>query len=402
MASDAVAILRRAAVPFLAGAAAAVAITRGLYATATLSVLVACWAAALIQQALRRRVPPATAISPVSASDGDGLRRMTQYLDLSPAPLVSLDTAHRLRAVNRAARRLLGAADLVAAPPPSLVAAIDATPPGRSATVRVATDGGDHMFALVTTDVEGAQVAGARAVRVAALVDIDADLKAAEAATLRDLVQVLSHEITNTLTPIASLSATAAAMLTEPDADLPAAARAVATVARRAGALQRFGEAYRELARLPAPIVARVDAAALLDDLARLFTTRWPDVALRIDRPDIAIEADADQLSQALWALLQNAAEVARTVTVSIERDAPGVTIRIADDGPGIAAADSDAIFRPFFTTKATGSGVGLALARQVFRGHGGDLLLLSDNGGATFEAHLPHPASLPSPRTTR
>ncbi|WP_375395490.1 PAS domain-containing sensor histidine kinase [uncultured Sphingomonas sp.] len=389
MGFDAWPVLRRAALPFLAGAVATTALTHQLYATATLSVLIAIWAAISIQQAIARRMPPvAPTLATAPSTDNSERRRLALYLDLSPAPVVALDARDRLRAVNRAARHLLDADDMVAAPPTNLVAAIAATPPGRSANLRIATDRGVHTFALLTTDLDAAH----RRVRVAALVDIDADLKAAEAGTLRDLVRVLSHEITNTLTPIASLSATAAAMLAEPDADLAMVRGAIETVARRAEGLQRFGEAYRDLARLPPPSVAHVDIAALITDLARMFTTRWPGVRLRlapIDMPQIA-EADADQLAQAVWAVMCNAVEAAGSVTITVETRAADIAIIVADTGPGIVTGNEDAIFQPFFTTKSSGSGIGLALARQVFRGHGGDLVLAASRSGETrFEGHV-------------
>lgn len=383
-------VLRRAVTPFLAGAAATAALLHGLYATATLSLLVALWAAALIQQAMSRRVATHAPVpSGLGANDAEERRRLTLYLDLSPAPLVALDRDDRLRVINRAARRLLAAEDLVEMPPAKLVEAIAATPPGRSGAARLDAGGGERAFALLTADLDAAS----RAVRVAALVDIEADLKAAEAATLRDLVQVLGHEITNTLTPIASLSATAAAMLAEPGVDLRAVRSAIETVARRAEGLQRFGEAYRDLARLPPPTIARVDVTSLIGDLAMLFATRWPAATLHVAAlpPSVRVNADADQLSQALWALLQNAAEVADAITVAVEARATEIAIRVSDNGPGIAPGGADAIFRPFFTTKPAGSGVGLALARQVLRGHGGDLVMCADTS-TTFEAVIPNP----------
>lgn len=390
MGSEAWPVVRRAAVPFLAGAAAAVAVLNGLYATAMLGLLVALWSAALIHQALSRKAAPGVPIAvPAPSGDTDGRRRLSLYLDLSPAPLVALDTDDRLSAINRAARRLLAAEDLVEAPPADLVEAIASTAPGRSATVRIAAGGGDHAFAILTADLES----GDRAVRVAALVDIDADLKAAAAATLRDLLQVLSHEITNTLTPIASLSASAAAMLAEPGADLPAVRDAVATVARRTQGLQCFGKAYRDLARLPPPTIDRVDLGRLIADLAQLFASRWPGATLTLTLPPalVPIAADGDQLAQALWALLQNAAEASNRVTLHIAQQGAKTTFGISDLGPGIAAADAEAIFRPFFTTKPEGSGVGLALARQIFRGQGGDLVLKQRNPGmTTFEGMVP------------
>ena len=117
--------------------------------------------------------------------------------------------------------------------------------------------------------------------RIGALIDIDAELKAAEAAALRDLVQVLSHEIVNALTPIASLAETAVAMLDDPDPTLPKVRDAVETVARRAASLHRFGESYRALAKLPAPSVERIPLAGFVSDLAALLRRDGRESRLR-------------------------------------------------------------------------------------------------------------------------
>ncbi len=393
MASDRVRAMLRALVIAAAGAAGAIATTRGLYANALLAALIAVWVAALnlidIGQQ-RRAVPPPP--SPVFPGEEER-RRLTAYLDLSPAPLVALDDG-RLHAVNRAARRLLGASDLVADPPPALVAALSDTRPGRTATIDIGGDADVRSFALATGDLA---LAG-RMTRIGALIDIDAELKAAEGAALRDLVQVLSHEIVNALTPIASLAETAVAMLDDPEPALPQVREAIETVARRAASLHRFGESYRALARLPAPVPRRVTLAGFVNDLASLFRTRWPTIGFATDLREAPAQmrADPDQLTAALWAVLQNAAEaldatpdaqVALRVSALVDR----TLIAITDNGPGIPTANRHDIFRPFFTTKTEGSGVGLALARQILRGHDGDLTLAQSSAGMTrFESVIP------------
>lgn len=379
--------LLRGILLLLAGGAFAAAWGAGLYASALVSALAALWGLVTgIVEAQRPKLVPVAAPTP-APDPAHRERRLTALLDLSPAPIVTLDGEGRLTAINRAARRLFGAADLVADPPALLVEAIgDAS--GRAATVAI----GGRSYALTTSDFA---LGGAQS-RLAALIDIDAELKAAEAATLRDLVQVLSHEIVNALTPIASLSRTAADMLEEPAPPIPALRDAVGTVARRAEGLQRFGEAYRSLARLPAPRFAPLDLREGAEDLARLFATRWPDLPLVFEAAtSLRLQGDADQLSAALWALLQNAAEAVGEgaggkVGLSLWRDERAAYWLVWDNGPGVTEADRGAIFRPFFTTKPQGSGVGLALARQILLAHGGDLTLLEGEGGARFEAMLP------------
>ncbi|WP_245824684.1 sensor histidine kinase [Sphingomonas azotifigens] len=382
------AALLRGMLLLLAGGAFAAAWSAGLYASALVSALAGLWGLVTgIAEAQRPKLVPVAA--PMPAPDpAHRERRLTALLDLSPAPIVTLDEEGRLHAINRAARRLFGAADLIADPPELLAEAIAGEASGRAATVAI----GGRSYALTTSEFA---LGGARS-RLAALIDIDAELKAAEAATLRDLVQVLSHEIVNALTPIASLSRTAADMLADEAPALPAIRDAVGTVARRSAGLQRFGEAYRSLARLPAPAFAPLDLRELGDDLSRLFATRWPDLPLVVDAAaPIRLHGDADQLSAALWALLQNAAEAVAgqtggQVELALWRDARSAFWRVSDTGPGVAAADVAAIFRPFFTTKPQGSGVGLALARQILLAHGGDLALGESDRGACFEGRLP------------
>ena len=395
MVSDRMAAAVRATLLALAGAAAAAAWMQGLYASALLAGVVASWIVAL---AVFAATPPrvaAPAPAPVAPAGEVERQRLTAYLDLSPAPLIAGDGAGRLRAINRAARRLFSSEELVPVPPPQLVEALADTAPGRTATVELRDGTGTRSFALATGDLS----LGGERTRIGALIDIDAELKTAEATALRELIQVLSHEIVNALTPIASLAQSAADMLGDPDPMLPTVRDAMETVARRAAGLHRFGETYRALARLPAPTVQRIAVASFAADLARLFAARWPSILLAIDDIDAPphMRGDPDQLSAAIWALLQNAAEAvtdcpAPRINLTIKAMDDGVTIGIADNGIGIPADDADAVFHPFFTTKPAGTGIGLALARQIFRGHGGDLSLERENVDVTsFRCTLRH-----------
>ncbi|MBY9064199.1 HAMP domain-containing histidine kinase [Sphingomonas yunnanensis] len=391
MASDRVTAAARVLVVAAAGAAAASSIGRGLYATASVAMLVAVWTGVTAVIAAQASAPPPP--PPPPAPDAAERQRLVAYLDLSPAPLVAY-RAGALHAVNRAARRLFASDDMIAAPPPSLVEAITRTPPGRTATVMI----DDAPYALAV----GALTLAGDVAQVGALIDIGAELKAAEAAALRELVQILSHEIVNALTPIASLAETAAEMLDDVQPDHAAVREAVTTVARRAAGLQRFGDAYRSLARLPAPERRRLATADFIADVTRLFAARWPTLPLHVEAAHAPVQllADIDQLSAALWAILQNAVEAADDaaalrVTLNVETLADTITFTVDNTGPPIPSAQAEAIFHPFMTTKPAGSGVGLALARQILRGHGGDVVLASSTPGHTrFVATLPRVGS--------
>ena len=126
--------------------------------------------------------------------------------------------------------------------------------------------------------------------------------------------------------------------------------------------------------------------------------TRWPAVELVLETQDAPAHlwVDPDQLVAALWAVLQNAAEAVldtreAKVLLSFRAQVGRTRIGVVDNGAGIAPADATDIFRPFFTTKREGTGVGLSLARQILRGHDGDLALASLHPGRTeFEASIP------------
>ena len=226
-----------------------------------------------------------------------------------------------------------------------------------------------------------------------------AEIQATEAATLRDLLQVLSHEIMNSLTPVTSLAQTAAELLREPDASASRAQaqEAVESVARRSEGLLRFIGAYRELARLPEPRFAEVNVAGFLEDVALLFRSRWEPrgVRLAFERPpaEPTLSMDRDLVSQALLNVLSNAAEAALEgaeapeVRLGAEMLKQGrVVIAVQDSGPGVNLPDPSVIFRPFYTTKAAGTGVGLSLARQVVLAHGGEITVgPADGGGAVI-----------------
>ncbi|WP_374406415.1 PAS domain-containing sensor histidine kinase [Pelagerythrobacter sp.] len=379
----------------LAGAAAAAAWAAGLPAAGLVALMVGAWAVAASLQGARRFAGHARATGDRPRPEPDRAA-LTSHLDASPLPLLLLDSDENLIALNRAARRFFAAEHRILVPPDGLVETIRATAPGQGARFDIHASGatGDaRAFALATSDVAGPFGSG----RIAALSDIGAELRAAEAATLRDLVRVLGHEIANTLTPIASLGRTAAEIVNDPQPDMIALREAVDTIARRAEGLQRFGEAYRELSRLPPPCIEKFDAAIFLGDLAALFRTTWPtiDLTCDFDRAPGTLRADRDQLHVALWAVLQNAAEAANE-TAPAARFAciaeRGTTIfQIMDNGAGVAPELLVEIFQPFVTYKREGTGIGLTLARQILRAHRGDIQVHTDDHmGANFRIILP------------
>lgn len=360
------------------GVAGAIAWRGGLWGSLTGAALSALWLCVLNGWGLLRARPaPAMPEAAVAEAEGDGAA-LRLLLDAAPTPLLAID-GRVARALNRAARRLFTTDDRILPVPAALAdpGASHLRHEGRGWRIdRVAVPGG-HV--------------------VAALIDFEQEERAAEARATAELIEVLGHELLNGLAPIVSLAESALAAAERPGSDPALLHEILGTLARRADGLQRFTEAYRALARLPAPTPRTVDLREMADDLSRLFAGRWPAVGLSVAVEGEGARAfDRDHVAQAVWALLQNAAEAATMaqagearVRLRIGADAAGTTIDVEDNGPGIAPDQAMRIFRPFHTTKAEGTGVGLSLARQIALAHGGTLTL--EPGARTvFRLHLP------------
>jgi signal transduction histidine kinase len=303
-------------------------------------------------------------------------------LDQAPIPLLAVERRGRVRVLNRAARNLFAADDLVIDAPEAL---LDGSPQLRQA---------ERNYRVDRIEAQGAGAART----ILALVDIESEERIAEARAMRELLQVLSHEVMNALTPIACLAESALSTLEDAPSSTEPLLDMVGTLARRAGGLLKFTQTYRELARLPEPTLAPTSLPLLFDDLARMFETRWGGrVVLAMDPlPNVTVKMDREQVSQALWALLQNAAEAALAdggvaeVRLSAQLD-ERLRLSVSNSGPGVPESVRALIFQPLFTTKTDGSGIGLSLARQIARAHGGELVLLPLVEWTTFELSVNH-----------
>ena len=314
----------------------------------------------------------------------DENRFLAALVDDVPSPLLSIDDEGRISLINKAARRLLGQRPDAASHGDSFVADITALRPGERRSTRLMIGGVPTAALLSMAEVRLARRA---ALRIVAVQPIQMELDQAELAAQTDLVRVLTHEIMNSMTPVTSLSATAAKLIaaadTGQDPAITDARHAIETVARRSEGVMHFVRTYRQLTRPPELRRTRIELAALFAQLDRLFTSDWPAIALAIhlDPATLAIDADPDLVAQLLINLLRNAAQAA-TSTAATPRVWLSATslkggrtaIDVIDNGPGIPEALRQDVFLPFFSTKAEGTGVGLSLARQIALAHGGAL----------------------------
>jgi two-component system nitrogen regulation sensor histidine kinase NtrY len=226
------------------------------------------------------------------------------------------------------------------------------------------------------------------------LSDASRALREEEHEAWKRLVRVLSHEINNSLAPIASVAGSLEELLQrEPRAsdweeDLHSG---LSVIAGRSDGLRRIMASYARLAKLPPPQLAELSVGAWVRRVAEIETRLPIDV---VEGPPISIPADGDQLDQLLINLVGNAVdatlETGGRVRVGWEQKRDWLLVYVEDDGPGIA--DTSNLFVPFFSTKSGGSGIGLALSRQIAEGHDGHLVLRNraDASGCRAEVTLP------------
>jgi two-component system nitrogen regulation sensor histidine kinase NtrY len=226
------------------------------------------------------------------------------------------------------------------------------------------------------------------------LTDLSRTLREEERRAWQRLVRVLGHEMNNSLAPIKSIAASLERLLQRqpPPADWQDDARSgLKSIASRADALSRFMEAYARLARLPPPQKEDVD----LGELLRRVVSLEPRLRVSLlPGPEAKISADAAQIEQALINLVHNAVdaslETGGGVSMGWRSNGDCVEVFIDDEGHGIMNPTN--LFVPFFTTKPEGSGIGLALSRQIAEAHGGSLSVNNrvDRTGAEALLRIP------------
>ncbi len=223
------------------------------------------------------------------------------------------------------------------------------------------------------------------------LSDLSKALREEERQAWKRLIRVLGHELNNSLTPIKSIASNLSTLLDRnprPDDWEEDVRRGLAVIENRGESLSRFMEGYARLAQLPQPSRHDLEVGEWIQRVSRL-ETRLKVVV--IPGPKIVIKADGDQLDQLLINLLRNGVDAALStgggVQVGWAKIRSALEVWIDDEGPGISNETN--LFVPFFTTKPEGSGIGLALSRQIAEAHQGSLVLGNHIGAKGCRALL-------------
>ena len=317
-------------------------------------------------------------------------------LEHAPIALFGIDAQEVVTPLNASARKLVAPGR--ASDPEALycqLAGQSFAPAGQRRLVEFDTERGVEraLVAVSMLTLHGAPQ------RLAALMPVESELEAEALKSWRQLVHVLTHEIMNSLTPVASLSRTARDLLDEfgaglaPDvgADLKTALDAIN---RRADSLVDFVASYRSLSNVPPARPERVVLAALFARVDALVGPLWRarggELAFTVEPGSLELMADPGQLEQALINLLKNAFEATgpggrARVDARLVRGSR-LRIEVADDGAGVPEAAVPHIFTPFYTTKKQGGGIGLAMVRHLVHENGGTVRYARPVGkGARF-----------------
>ena len=339
----------------------------------------------------------------IRAGQEQEVRHLRALIEHIPVPLMTLHGDDAVALQNNAARRLFGSAHVVRLQDfkqfgEGFYKTVSEAVPGSRELVTFSVEGVGYQLTMAISEI----IVAGDSQRLVSLQDIQSELDSTQAEAWQDLVLVLTHEIMNSITPVTSLAMTAkdvvadVAQKTGPESpiatDLEVLQNAVSTLARRSDSLMQFVESYRQVTRMAPPVKKRIWFGDMFEAVCRLVIAEWPEDSVslvqQVTPAGLDVYADRDLLEPVLLNLLHNAWYATQgcdnpeiQLTGRLNRRG-NVIIEVSDNGPGVPEEIARKIFVPFFTTRRGGSGVGLALARQVMTAHSGFVRVATNEGG--------------------
>jgi len=312
--------------------------------------------------------------------------------------LISFDHDGNIGLINTTAKRFLQAPqihNIIELKPinPELYRQLNDLKPGHKALIRKSSD---VSLAMHATELRLRD----NAYKLVALQNIETELQQKEIEAWQNLTRVLRHEIMNSITPIASLTETLNQILTEDlqnrnggyyieKESLDDLSDGLNTIENRSKGLVRFVDAYRDYTTIPKPKFTIVPIKKMFTHISNLLSVEMEslgiDFKLSLTPENLEINADRELIEMVLINLIKNAKEAINEVNEPklelrgrLDND-QRIIIEVKDNGPGIIPEAMDRIFIPFYTTKKNGSGIGLALSRQIMQLHNGALNVKSE-----------------------
>jgi two-component system, NtrC family, nitrogen regulation sensor histidine kinase NtrY len=311
--------------------------------------------------------------------------------------ILSFDSEGEVQLMNANARRFMGVTAIknireLIQINPKLYHSINSVESGKSELYK---SGDDLYLTIQATEI---RIRGVD-VKLVTLQNIQPELQKQELEAWQNLTRVLRHEIMNSITPISSLTSTLREILThdmekkeshwelknEGAEDLK---EGLSTIENRSRGLIKFIDAYREYTSLPKPKMSTVKLKDLIDKVAQLMKIEIKKTDIKFtyecSSEYLTVQADFEMIEQVLINLLKNAVEALHEthepeLKLIGRYDENCIKIEVIDNGPGIIKEALEHIFVPFYTTKRTGSGIGLSLSRQIMQMHNGSLSVVSE-----------------------
>ncbi len=332
------------------------------------------------------------------------LQTILQNIDVS---VIAYTTDGNIELINKTAKKLFQVASIrninsLASISPELVNTLLTIRPGDNKLVRMQFEEDMLQLAIYASSIKIKD----KLIFLVTIKDIQNVLEEQETEAWQKLIRVLTHEIMNSITPIASLSSTLDLMLkgmVQPGSGEPvlldreAASEiqeALKTINKRSTGLLHFVNTYRNLTRIPQPNFRHCQVSELFANIEKLMEEelRKENLSLdiRVEPADLELMADDHLIEQVLINLVKNSIyalhnrDNGRIRLSGFYNKRGRVTLQVADNGPGILKDVVDKIFIPFFTTKTSGSGIGLSLSKQILRLHNATITVHSDPGRET------------------
>jgi nitrogen fixation/metabolism regulation signal transduction histidine kinase len=316
--------------------------------------------------------------------------------------IISLNSKNEVFLINKAAQQLLHLSHILhwkqlQDKRPAFAQIVDHLSRGGSSLAEVSVDGDTRQLSVGVNHV---QLLG-EPYRIITFGDIRNEIEGKEIEAWHKLIRILTHEIMNSVTPLVSLTETMLMILQKEDgSQKPLSAIteenisdicfSLKTIQKRSGGILHFLNDYRQLTRIPVPKMEQIQVAELFESVSRLMQGEISQHQVRLVvhpvEPEMLVRADARLIEQVLINLLTNslqALEGMQNPLIELRaytKDSRRI-LEIIDNGKGIDADKMDKIFIPFYSTKSTGSGIGLPVSKQIMHLHGGSIKVQSQKG---------------------